>query len=648
MITKALIIDELGERALLLPERLQQALAANDRIKFCFTLLQAAESHANHPETPPLDLNSERVAANLPAGELDGAIAGSRREADGGLHVGGAERLRQWMVEDIVSMVAPLADAAAHDAESLAARARTLSTALPEFTGDRVPAGLIAALTTADRDTGDSLHILVMDLHKAINALQADIAQESIDGARVWRIEPADRPLIGAFASGVNQTARLKFEHPGLATTATRSGVRLIIQNDIGTTDAHVLVVHVEGLSATLTYTDVHARRLKFFQKLFETFGVHWHDTLARRTERLAEDPNYYLCTGRYDAVDSKALERYLAFLGSRIVFLIDWNRARKCLREFLGKGDAVRLLEWAADNNFGHRGFLKLGGERVLYEAIEFAQRAPLHVGERLHEALGQEAAFEYLQFVLRESTMGLLEARSERFIRDALKAELARRFHTAHASLLSIGLLHAQRIFDLAASVVDALIHSTDSGAAQLLERTSRRASAWEHECDLLVTRIRSLARRTSTPQIYAALMHAVDDAADGLEEAAFLMTRLDADPAPSAPRAALRSLAVLLQSAAQESVKMFEAASHVSPEGAREDLQDFFAAADRIVAIEHETDEVERKLTGALLDGVVDFKAFYLYSRIGRALEAAADGLSLGALKLRDHLLNDVLSG
>jgi len=290
----------------------------------------------------------------------------------------------------------------------------------------------------------------------------------------------------------------------------------------------------------------------------------------------------------------------------------------------------------------------LKLGGERVLYEAIEFAQRAPLHVGERLHEALGQEAAFEYLQFVLRESTMGLLEARSERFIRDALKAELARRFHTAHASLLSIGLLHAQRIFDLAASVVDALIHSTDSGAAQLLERTSRRASAWEHECDLLVTRIRSLARRTSTPQIYAALMHAVDDAADGLEEAAFLMTRLDADPAPSAPRAALRSLAVLLQSAAQESVKMFEAASHVSPEGAREDLQDFFAAADRIVAIEHETDEVERKLTGALLDGVVDFKAFYLYSRIGRALEAAADGLSLGALKLRDHLLNDVLSG
>ncbi|MGA2776756.1 MAG: hypothetical protein ABSF94_04305 [Steroidobacteraceae bacterium] len=51
MITKALIIDELGERALLLPERLQQALAANDRIKFCFTLLQAAESHANHPES---------------------------------------------------------------------------------------------------------------------------------------------------------------------------------------------------------------------------------------------------------------------------------------------------------------------------------------------------------------------------------------------------------------------------------------------------------------------------------------------------------------------------------------------------------------------------------------------------------------------
>ena len=46
--------------------------------------------------------------------------------------------------------------------------------------------------------------------------------------------------------AGLNRTAKLKFTHPGLATTATRAGGRLVIQNDIGTTDAHVIVIHVK------------------------------------------------------------------------------------------------------------------------------------------------------------------------------------------------------------------------------------------------------------------------------------------------------------------------------------------------------------------------------------------------------------------
>ena len=307
---KVSIIGELGEAALLLPRRMQEALAANDRIKYCFTILQAAEHHADHPDDTPLNLKAERVAANIAAGELDTAVAESRREDDGSLHLGGASRLRQWVIEDIAAMSALLALAGSRESEALDARERALLAVLPQFVDDRVPAGLIGAMTSANRANGDSLHILVMDLHKAINAVQAGLAEESIDGARVWRIDEADRPLIRAFMSGLNETARLKFDHPGLATIATRSGTRLVIQNDIGTTDAHVLVLHVEGLSATLTYMDVHARRLKFFQNLFEPFGVHWDDTLARSSARLGEEPNYYLSVGRYDAADAKILER--------------------------------------------------------------------------------------------------------------------------------------------------------------------------------------------------------------------------------------------------------------------------------------------------------------------------------------------------
>ena len=70
--------------------------------------------------------------------------------------------------------------------------------------------------------------------------------------------------------AGVNRTKGLKFDHPGLGTTATRSGDRLVIQNDIGLTEAHVLVVHLEPPKVTVTYTDVHLERLLFFQSLLD------------------------------------------------------------------------------------------------------------------------------------------------------------------------------------------------------------------------------------------------------------------------------------------------------------------------------------------------------------------------------------------
>jgi hypothetical protein len=49
-----------------------------------------------------------------------------------------------------------------------------------------------------------------------------------------------------AFMRGLHHTAALAFGHSGLGTTAVHAGDTLIIQNDIGTTDAHVLVVHVK------------------------------------------------------------------------------------------------------------------------------------------------------------------------------------------------------------------------------------------------------------------------------------------------------------------------------------------------------------------------------------------------------------------
>jgi uncharacterized protein Yka (UPF0111/DUF47 family) len=647
MTDKGAIIDELGERALLLPGKLREALSANDRLKVCFTLLQAAERHADHPEEPVPDFLHERQAAGLD-GQLDLNIAESRRESNGDLYVPGASTVGERVLSDLAAMQAPLSLAPAPDDATFAARAQTLAAALPAFEGDRIPHGVIGAVVRADRAAGhDSLHILVMDLHRAINALQGTLAEESLDGARLWHVTDADRVLIRAFMSGLNRTAALKFDHPGLGTTVTRIGERLLIQNDIGTTDAHVLVLHVEGLTATVTYTDVHARRLAFFQSLLKPFAVQWTQPHTQRSEGLAEGQDYSLSVGRFEAADAGALGSYLQYLGSRLVFLVDWNRARKIVREFLPKEDAVRLLKWAADREVGHRGFLQLGGERLIYEALEFAQRAPLRYGERLYETLGREPAFDYMQFVFREASTGLLAHRAERFIRDEVKAELARRFRTAHSSLLRIALTHAERVFDLAAVVQEGLLRHAEPQARDTLARAAQRALKWEQDGDAIVSRIRTLAARTAQPRVYAELLHAADEAADGLEEASFLLPHLVTVAPPRRLMEPLQALAALLVAGAQESVKMFEAASHVSREGAREDLQDFFAAVDRIVTIERESDNAERAVTTTLLSGECEARALYLVGRLSQVLEQAADGLALSALRLRDHLLNDVMA-
>ena len=133
------------------------------------------------------------------------------------------------------------------------------------------------------REKGDSFHLLVMDIHKALNKLQLHISQELVDGASVYGVTKDDKKMVKAFMQGLNETAKLKFEHEGLDTTATRSGENLIIQNDIGTTDAHVLVVRVNNMRITMTYTDIHIQRLLFFQSLFEKYKVEWNDTVSRK-----------------------------------------------------------------------------------------------------------------------------------------------------------------------------------------------------------------------------------------------------------------------------------------------------------------------------------------------------------------------------
>ncbi len=637
------IIALLGEKELLLPELVNAGLTANDRAKFLFTLLQTARWQADHADQPAASLAAERMASGLDEHWLDTVAAASRKDGRGYV-IPQAGRLLRMLNRDIERMAEPIRAAALDAAEIERFDARLASLPEPPAEGeDRVSATLVDELTRVDPALGDSAHLLVMDLHKALNRLQAGISRENVDGAATYGLATADIALVRAFMQGVNRTAPLKFDHPGLATTATRIGRRLVIQNDIGTTDAHVLVITIEGLAATVTYTDVHLERLWFFRRMFEAFPVAWQGTESRQSDRLEGDGLFHMNIGCLQGGSTAELEAFLAHLGSRLVFLIDWNRARKRLRLLLPKKPALDLLDWAAANDHGHRGFLALGGERLVFDALT-ATKAPLRYGARLDELLGEQTAVEYLKFVLRTAAEGLLAGRSEGLIREEAKAELITLFNSAEEQLMDLAADHAGLIVEAAMVVRDLLLHGPQSGAE--VERAARRAKHWESRADDLVTAARALVKRSGGAEDLRRFLEEADDAVDELEETAFLLTLLP-DAGGPALAATQRELAELVVGACQHWVTALECARHIHRGGAREDLQDFLVAVDQVGRIERDCDLAQRLAKAALLQQAADFRQLHVFNEVAASLEQASDALMRAAFILRDHIMSDVIT-
>ncbi len=630
---KAQILAAIGETGLQPAAALNAALAANDRVKYAFSLLQMAIDHAQHLKQPAASLRPERIRCGIDDPDLDSVIAGARMVRKS-CHVPGVARIFARIADDMRLMAAPVL---ATRPDGFAPRLDKLLGSMPGAADDLIDPGTTAAMMQAGHDHGDSLHRLVMDLHKQLNTMQAEMAEETIDGAAAYNLARTDRPLVAAFMAGLNRTARLKFNHPGLSTTATRAGGRLVIQNDIGTTDAHVIVIHVQDLTVTVTYTDVHPERLAFLQEMLKPRGVMWE---SQRTATLSAGAPFYLATGAVTAADEAGCRSYLDFLGSRLVFLIDWNRARKQLRQFLRGLDRPALLLWAAENNIGHRGFLELGGARLVNQAIEAAAGSSMHFGDRLCDVLGDAETQAFLRFVFQTATESLLSGTSQALIHDRIRVALATHFSNEEQQLLRIGADHAGLVFELASLVRSAMQADPDGGGKRV-----RRARRFEHDADQLVLQTREAVRRRPDFGLFLSILEAADDAADELEDAVFL---LDLDTLQGKALDALQTLADLLAEASQEWIKALGHATQIGRAAGRAESEDFLTAIDRVSALEHSADDAERALTVAAVQHAEDFRQLHLFTALGARFEAAADALKHASLLLRDHVLEDVIDG
>lgn len=645
---KTEIVSELGENPLLLPAYVEQALLANNQIKYLFTLLQEARRYADHPETGVTDLRAERSAADISDSSLDAIIPNTQRTAEKNYFIPHIALLHDQIVSALKNMLAPIAVGFGEDiANQYEQRLTALLEQTPDFSGDEVTADYIERVTHGRRNESDSLHLLVMDLHKRINKLQVDLAQETINGAKAYAISDTDRVMIKAFMKGLNSTAPLKFDHPGLDTTVTRSGDKLIIENDIGTTDAHVLVIHVNSLHVTLTYTDIHERRAIFFESLFETYNVEWQDTLTRGLSKADEDERYFLCVGNFNAASEVELLDYLTFLGSRVVYLIDWNKARKRLRNFVKKRDGLALLKWSADNNHGHRAFLQVGGERIIYEALAQVSRNEAHYGDRLDELLGDKNAIDFLKFVLQTTADGLLNGRSERLIRDEVKAEIFNYFQSAQEGIYEICADHAACIFDLADAVRNVLNQANGLVDHDQIARVAVLAKRWETKADELLNRVREITRRSSNGMQFRKLTEQADDIADSLEEIAYLLTLLPGEPLSTKLNQPLQILSNLVVEGVRGYIRCIETAHQLEESNMREDRQDFLEAVDDIIIIEHQTDAEERRMLTLLIQQDTDTKQMHLLSRLAQSFEEAADALARSALTMKDYVIDEVIT-
>ncbi|MGB8275876.1 MAG: hypothetical protein WCF16_11500 [Alphaproteobacteria bacterium] len=641
MTLKQTVVSELGDQELLEPDLIARSLVANDQVKYYFALLQTARDNADRPHVPAPDLKAERIASQLTDDWLDDVVSGTGKDGSGAYRVPRGPDILRRIRSGIETMLECLPEA---DRAPFLARLAKLE--VPARDDGAIPGDLIAAMTSGNRKAGDSLHLVVMDAHRAVNQLQAATAVETVAGARVHRLSETGRRRVEAFMDGLNRTAPLKFDHPGLGTTATEHNGYLLIQNDIGTTDAHVLVVRVHELGATVTYTDIHRARLKFFKSLFEAFDVAWEGTEQRQSDKLSSG-QYLLATGSFNARDEAELRAFLAHLGSRIVFLIDWNRMRKRLRGLVSKTRAIGVLKWAANNDYGHRALIEIGGERALAEAVEYAAGQNLRYGQRLDELISEDHAGEFLQEAMRLASVGLRQRRSRRAIQDEIKAKLRRYFENERLGIFVTAAAHVALGFDIAFLLREALERMGSAQGRAWISTFASRAALWEAKADQLLNDAREDIKRFQRPRSLLQFFERSDDAIDELEEAAALVD-LSLLIAPSAAVVAkLKELADLPLRSAQELVKCVECAASVMRSDVRDDLDEFLAALEKLIAIEHAADELLRAMRRWLIVDNMDQRQIMLLRELSQALETATDAHTHAGQMLRTYLMDEVIA-
>ncbi|MCL2452789.1 MAG: hypothetical protein FWD08_03955, partial [Alphaproteobacteria bacterium] len=264
------------------------------------------------------------------------------------------------------------------------------------------------------------------------------------------------------------------------------------------------------------------------------------------------------------------------------------------------------------------------------------------IRFGEPLDQALGREAAADFLKTVLRISAEALLQGDSVRSARDRIEAELVRHLERADAALLAVVVRQTGLAREIAADILHLI---ADMQGKRSCDQTglADRARRIEEKADKIAFEARNEAAQLDAAPLIERLVNRSEDVIDELEQAAFVASLVSRDAASEllAPLAELGALAV----AGAEAAAVGVAATIDVPEGHRIDFEDALASVDRLIKVEHAADAAERSVTAVILRGTFDLKTSLSILELARALERAVDRLAGVGHLLRDHVLADL---
>ncbi|HEY7082716.1 MAG TPA: DUF47 family protein [Nitrososphaeraceae archaeon] len=308
---------------------------------------------------------------------------------------------------------------------------------------------------------------------------------------------------------------------------------------------------------------------------------------------------------------------------------------------KFVKKEDAFNILKWAADSEIGHVGFLKMGGEQLIFDAIRKTAKSPLDFGDEFEQVLSREKAIEFLKFVLRTCSEGLRNGRSEFLISDEIRIELSKYFHSLDETLLRIAANHASLVVEISTTVRDGFVQ-IEGEDREFIMRNAERAKIWEKNADTFLNDIRLTIKRSKASDVFEKFVSHADDAADSMEETLFLLTLVSKQDIIGDFYEHILELAELATHSSMEYLKSIENAKIIDKASSREQIDDFIQTIDKIITIEHQADDVNRTVRAAIFKDSNNFKQLHILAEISNNIEDVTDSIMKSAVLIRDYVM------